>query len=104
MKKLLRTLVFVSVLAPASLLAAQDDARDGDAPRSAADERATAFEAVTGARHEDVPGGPLLIGAYGLVWALTMGYLFRLGKLASGLEADIERLTKDVADAKAKQA
>ncbi len=39
--------------------------------------RATSFQAVEGAQREDVPGGPLLIGAYGVTLLLLVGYVAR---------------------------
>jgi hypothetical protein len=59
---------------------------------SAAEERSTAFRAVTGAETESVPGGGLLVGAYLALWALALGYLVRLGSIARGIEADVASL------------
>jgi hypothetical protein len=59
---------------------------------SAAEERSAAFRAVTGPDTESVPGGALLIGAYLALWALALGYLYRLGSIARGVEADVASL------------
>lgn len=61
---------------------------------SPSDKRSTAFEAVEGASRENVSGLGLMVGAYGLVWAFTMLYLVRLGRIESQLAADVERLEK----------
>lgn len=63
-----------------------------------ADSRATGFRAVDGAITEDVPGGLMLVGAYGVIGALLLLFLFRQqsqlreldGRIAS-LRAEIER-------------
>lgn len=62
----------------------------------AAESRSAAFRAVEGAVVEDVPGGPLLIGAYGAIFALVLGYVIYLGRMHAGLRQDLERLTKIV--------
>ncbi len=56
--------------------------------------RAAAFRAVTGPQAEQVPGGPLLIVAYAIVWALIFLYLFRLGRLQTHTLEEIEKLEK----------
>jgi CcmD family protein len=93
MKALLSALVLAALFSarPASA----DDAPEasaGEEEVSAAEERSTAFRAVTGPETEDVPGGALLIGAYLAIWALTLGYLFRLGRIARGIESDVADL------------
>lgn len=67
---------------------AQDSSEDPTA------ERATSFQAVEGGSRENVSGLGLMVGAYGLVWAFTMLYLVRLGRIESRLAADVERLEK----------
>ena len=62
-----------------------------------AQDRATEFVAVDGAVAEDVPGGPLLVGAYGLVLLVVLGYVLRLGFLQAGTARDLDRLEKTVA-------
>lgn len=84
-----------SILALVLLLAFPAAAQD--APAEADDgvgERSTAFEAVEGASRENVSGLGLMVGAYGLVWAFTMLYLVRLGRMESRLAADVARLEK----------
>ncbi|MCS6856684.1 MAG: hypothetical protein N2515_02725 [Deltaproteobacteria bacterium] len=60
----------------------------------ASEERSTSFRAVQGAVREDIPGGPLLIAAYGLVLTLLVAYAIHLGRLSGGALRQIERLEK----------
>ena len=70
----------------------------------AAEERAMTFEAAEGAQTENVPGGALLIGAYGLVWLFLLGYVVSLGYRQARTRDDIERLRRDLASAKKRAA
>jgi len=63
---------------------------------TAAEDRAQSFQAVTGGVREDVPGGPLTLGAYAVVWAALFGYVFRLTRLQRGVEANLSRLEQTV--------
>jgi CcmD family protein len=65
----------------------------------AAQDRAQTFEAVSGAVKEDVPGGPLLVAAYALVWLGVFGYVFRLVRLQRGADENLARLQQDLAKA-----
>jgi hypothetical protein len=60
--------------------------------QSAAEERATSFQAVQGPSKEHVAGGPLLISAYGFVLAALLGYVARLALLQRRTSADLERI------------
>lgn len=73
-----------------------DDIDPRAAERGAAESRSATFQAVTGAQQEDVPGGPLLIAAYGAVLALVLGYVLYLGRLTSGASRDLDRLEKSL--------
>lgn len=64
------------------------------------DDRATSFQATTGAVKEEVAGGPLLVAAYGFVWLAVFGYVVRLGRLQAGAEARVAALERAVAAAK----
>ena len=66
----------------------------------AAEDRAMAFEAADGAQTENIPGGGLLIGAYGIVWLVVLGYVLSLGYRQARTRDDIERLRRDLASAK----
>jgi hypothetical protein len=88
----LRALAFALVLSASAAASAQSV---GDAP----EDRATAFRAVSGAEAESVPGGALLVGAYGLVWTFTLLYVLRLGGLSRRTAQEITRLERAVAEA-----
>jgi hypothetical protein len=68
---------------------------DGEASK----DRAQTFEAVTGAVKEDVPGGPLVIAAYALIWLCVFGYVFRLVRLQRGADENLARLQQDLSKA-----
>jgi type VI protein secretion system component VasF len=64
------------------------------AAQDAAEERSQAFQAVQGATKEHVAGGPLLVGAYGVIWALVLLYVIRLVRLQQQAQADVQRLRR----------
>jgi CcmD family protein len=64
-----------------------------------AGDRAQTFEAVSGAVKEDVPGGPLLVAAYALIWLAVFGYVFRLVRLQRGADENLARLQQDLSKA-----
>jgi hypothetical protein len=65
--------------------------------QGAEEERSQAFKPVEGAVKEDVPGGPLLVAAYGVLWLFLLGYGFRLIRLQQRAEADVQRLERALA-------
>lgn len=77
--------VLCLIVAAPSLGLAQDD--------PAAD-RAQAFQAVEGAVKEDIPGAPLMLAAYAIMWTVSFAYGFRLLKLQARAQQDIERLER----------
>ncbi len=81
----------------ATLALAQDEPRDEprDEP-SPAETRAAAFESMEGAQTEDVPGGSLLIAAYGTVWLLVLGYVMSLAFRQARTARELEQLRQDV--------
>lgn len=96
LRRLLAALGLAACIATIAAPALADDV-DPDAVDNADDvaaSRATSFQAVTGAQQEDVPGGPLLVAAYGTVLALVLGYVVYLGSLTSGASRDLDRLEK----------
>jgi hypothetical protein len=96
----LRIMAFALALAAATpLLAAAQGAEAGATP----DDRATSFRAVTGAEAESVPGGPLLIGAYGLVWCFTLLYVLRLAGLSRRTSVEITRLERILSEAEQRE-
>ncbi|UJR86805.1 hypothetical protein [Sandaracinus amylolyticus] len=78
------------VLAPLATAFAQEEPRR----ETAAESRATSFQAVEGPSTEDVPGGPLLVGAYGTILVLVLTYVAWLGRLQSTTARDLDRLQK----------
>ncbi|MBX3271393.1 MAG: CcmD family protein [Sandaracinaceae bacterium] len=72
--------------------------------QSAGEERAMTMEAATGAQTENIPGGMLMVVAYGVVWALVFGYVGWLGMRQSKLAGDLARLSDDIARASSKAA
>ncbi len=80
----IRTLACALVLAFSSVAAAQD----------AAEERATSFQAVEGPQKEQVPGGPLLVGAYAFVLVSLVAYVARLGLMQRRTAQDVARLSE----------
>jgi CcmD family protein len=62
-------------------------------------DRAASFEAVSGAVKEDVPGGPLLVASYALIWLAVFGYVFRLVRLQRSADENLARLQQDLSKA-----
>lgn len=91
--KTIRALALASclALAPAGLALAQEGGGEGESP---AESRATTFQAVQGPTTEEVPGGGLLLGAYGTILVLLLGYVGWLARLQSATTRDLDRLQK----------
>lgn len=85
----LAVMIGASVAAFGSQVAAQEE---GEQTEQAAEDRASAFRAVSGPQVDRVPGGKLLIAAYGVAWVLVLAYLWRLGKLHAANASELERL------------
>lgn len=62
----------------------------------AAESRAATFEAAQGAQAEEVPGGMLLIAAYGLIWLLLLGFVGSIAARQSRITREIARLREDI--------
>ena len=60
------------------------------------EERAAQFVGVRGADAERVPGGALLLSAYGIVWLLLFFYLMRLRGLQRQTSEEVARLASKV--------
>jgi CcmD family protein len=95
MLRALRSRLFLAQLALFALLTSVSSvaAQATDSP----DDRAQSFQAVTGAVKEDVPGGPLLLIAYALVWLVVFFYVFRMARLQRGVQDDLSRLERVLA-------
>jgi hypothetical protein len=61
-----------------------------------AESRSATFQAVQGNVKEDVPGGPLLLGAYGTILVVLCAYVARLGLLQRKNGEELERLARAV--------
>lgn len=83
--------------APAS--AELDSAGGEGAP---GDERATAFRAVKGPSQQDVPGGVLLLGAYGAIWLLLLAFTLHLARLQRQGQQELTQL-RALVDGRAEQ-
>lgn len=66
------------------------------AAQEAAEQRSQSFQAVQGAVKEDVPGGPLLVWAYGLILLLVIGYMVRLVLMQQRSDRELERLAQQL--------
>ena len=66
----------------------------GDGKEDAAESRSATFQAVQGGKGEDVPGGPLLIAAYGTILVLLVLYVARLGALHAKNRSELDRLAR----------
>jgi len=83
----LQLALVLSVLTPLTAFAEEPK-------EDAAESRSAAFQAVEGPSAEQVPGGPLLIGAYGVILVLLVAYVARLGSLHAKNQVELERLTR----------
>jgi len=84
--------LLVSVAAIPAFALAQDE------EVSPEEDRATTFEAAEeGAQTENVPGGMLMVAAYGVIWVLVLGYVGSLGIRQAKTASDLERLRQDLA-------
>ena len=50
---------------------------------------------------ENVPGGALMLGAYILIWAIPLGFLWLSHKRLTGLEGELQELREMMAKASA---
>ena len=91
-----RTLAWMGLVALLSLPAfalAQEGEEDP------LEDRAETFEAAEpGAQTENIPGGMLLIVAYGIAWITVLGYVVSLGFRQAKTAGDLERLRQDLAE------
>lgn len=102
MKRLLLALPFALSLfslllgSPTLIQAQAAGGAEVEAPAAAdadpAASRATEFRAVRGAEAEQVPGGTLMVVAYGLVWAFLMLFVVRMALLHRRVTSDLRTL------------
>lgn len=59
--------------------------------------RAESFEAAeSGAQTENIPGGMLMVVAYGAVWVLVLGYVIAIGFRQAKTARELEQLREDI--------
>lgn len=58
--------------------------------------RSATFQAAQGAQTEDIPGGALLIAAYGIIWLLVLGFVGSLGVRHAQTQRELARLREDL--------
>ena len=89
--RLLRAgLLAIALLGAGALASAQDEP-------DPMEERAETFEAARqGAQTENVPGGTLMIAAYGAVFLLVLGYVVSLSMRQARTQRELERLRQDL--------
>lgn len=83
----------VLLWAGTSVLALAEDGKSGE-PESAAESRSATFQAVEGSPGEQVPGGPLLVGAYAVILVALVAYVGRLGALHAKNRSELDRLAR----------
>lgn len=79
--------LFATTLSVGGVAAAQEDA---------AESRAATFEAAQGAQTEDVPGGALLVTAYGVIWLLLFGFIGSIAVRQARTARELARLREDL--------
>lgn len=62
-------------------------------------DRRASFERASDQTRERVPGGTLLVVAYGVIWSLLLGYVGLQFRRTRRLEDQIDRLTRALKDA-----
>jgi CcmD family protein len=92
-------LFFVAVFVASIAYMRRGDVALGQSPQSASSARTgtdpngmTGFRPVQGADREQVPGGLMLVSAYGVVWLLLLAYVVHIGRLQARTQRDLERL------------
>lgn len=75
---------------PGAIVLAQDETED------AAESRAATFEAARGAQLEELPGGSLLVAAYGVVFVLLLGYVVAIAFRQASTARELDRLRQDM--------
>lgn len=96
-KNMARTLALAGVLLASTPVFAQEGASAETADSSDDEDRSTEFRTSAGPQIDRVPGGKLLIGAYGLAWlAILMFMWFRIDRQQQRATDELERLASVV--------
>ncbi len=45
---------------------------------------------------EQMPAGPLVLGAYAFIWAVVLGYVFSIGRRLSAAQRELNRLKQRI--------
>lgn len=90
----MKQLLVAAAIALLTLAAAPVGAQEAEPAEAEAspEDRETSFRQVTGPVVEDVPGGALMIGAYGVAWLLVLAYVWRLATLSRRTAAEVDAL------------
>ena len=80
------------ILLTLSLLAAPAAAQDEDPGAS----RSETFEAAEGPNTENIPGGALMIGAYGAMFVLLLGYVVSIGYRQTQTARELSSLKAEI--------
>lgn len=88
MRHLFRALALAALLGASPALAQDEDP---------AESRSATFEAAEGAQAEEIPGGTLMVVAYGIVWLLVLGYVASIAMRQARTAADVKRLEQELA-------
>ena len=94
-----RGLALATLLFATSPVFAQEGEQDSTASTESTDseDRATTFRTSAGPQVDRVPGGKLLIGAYGLAWLAILGFMwFRIDRQQKRATGELERLASVV--------
>lgn len=105
MRALIAIFMLAGTLFAGSMALGQDTPGEAEtqaatAEETPADERAAQFVGVTGPEAESIPGGPLLLGAYAIVWILLFLFLMRMRGLQRQTAEELERLSAEIRAAK----
>ncbi len=92
MKKRLTLLAFLLALLVAPGALSEAAAQDEDPSAS----RADTFQAAEGPNTENIPGGGLMVGAYGTVFALVLGYVVSIGFRQAGTQRELDALRAEL--------
>lgn len=100
----MRALIVAFVLGGTMLIApglfaqspAEPDSTTEQVNEDPAEERAAQFVGVRGPDAEQVPGGTLLLAAYGVVWVLLFAFLLRMRGLQKQTADELQRLSAEI--------
>ncbi len=93
--RLLLTIVCFHMLSVAAIVQAQATAPAPTGPASDSRPQAARGEFVPVSELppvDQVPAGPLVLGAYGFIWAVVLVYVFSVARRLSAVQKDLEAL------------